>query len=294
MDSKGEPLVGGPGGQSPLGLACLPQPATWAGLDLSRPAVMGILNVTPDSFSDGGERFDFGRAVAAGVEMAGQGADIVDVGGESTRPGALAVSSDVEQARVVPVIRALAAAGLRVSVDTRSSATMEAALDAGAAIVNDVSALEFDSRALDVVARRRCPVVLMHMRGTPETMKSLAQYDDVALDVRRELSARIDAAIAAGVAPESIAIDPGIGFAKTAAQNFELLRRLSVLADLGHPILVGVSRKHFLGPDVPPRDRLAGSLAAGLDALSRGARILRVHDIPQSVQAIRVWQALQN
>jgi len=256
---------------------------------------MGILNVTPDSFSDGGQHFAPHHAIAAGHAMAAAGADIIDVGGESTRPGAPAVPPPEEQARVLPVIRALATTGLRVSIDTRNAATMAAALDAGAAIVNDVSALTHDPAAASLVAARRCPVILMHMRGDPATMNARAVYADIAAEVIAELVARIAAAEAAGIAHAAIAIDPGIGFAKLAPHSLELLRRLPELAVLRLPILAGVSRKSFIGrigeePD--PKRRFPGSIAAGLFALSRGAHILRVHDVTETVQAIRLWSAL--
>jgi dihydropteroate synthase len=256
---------------------------------------MGVLNVTPDSFSDGGAFLATDAASEAGRAMAAAGADIIDVGGESTRPQSIPTPQVEEQMRILPVIRALAAAGLRVSVDTRHASTMAAALDAGATIVNDVYALAYDPQAAALVASRGCPVVLMHMRGTPADMYAQARYADVAADVTRELGQRIEAAERAGIAPDRIAIDPGIGFAKTAEQSVELLRRLPELGALGCPILVGVSRKSFLGAVSgvwDPRSRLPGSLAAGLFALTRGASILRVHDVPETIQAIRVWQAL--
>ncbi len=256
---------------------------------------MGILNVTPDSFSDGGRHADPARAVAAGLAMAAAGADIIDVGGESTRPGSAAVTPDEEQARVVPVVRGLAAAGLRVSVDTRNAATMAASLDAGAVIVNDVSALAHDPAAARLVASRGADVVLMHMRGEPATMNSFARYQDVAAEVTRELAERVDAALEAGIAPHRIAIDPGIGFAKTAENNVELLNRLPVLFNLPFPILVGLSRKSFIGKITGadnPMHRVSGSLAAGLFAITRGASILRVHDVAETAQAIRVLTAL--
>ncbi len=256
---------------------------------------MGVLNATPDSFSDGGRYGGARAAIDAGFAMAAAGADIIDVGGESTRPGSQPIAADVERARTVPVVRELAAAGLRVSIDTRNAATMEAALDAGAAIVNDVSALRHDPDAAAMVARYGCPVVLMHMRGTPETMNAMARYADVAREVSQELAAAGAAAESAGVARAAIAFDPGIGFAKLAEHSVELLRRLPELAVLGRPLLVGVSRKSFLGriagePD--PGRRLPASVAAALFALQRGARILRVHDVAETIQAIRVWQAL--
>lgn len=258
---------------------------------------MGVLNVTPDSFSDGGDFLDPNAAIAAGLGMAAAGADIIDVGGESTRPDSQPTPPTEEQRRILPVIRGLAAAGARVSVDTRHASTMAVALDAGAAIVNDIYALAFDADAAPLVASRDCPVVLAHMRGTPADMYALADYDDVTADVMRELGQRIEAARSAGIARDRIVIDPGIGFAKTAEQSAELLRRLPELRSLGRPILVGVSRKSFLGvitgePD--PRRRLPASLAAGLFALSRGAAILRVHNVVETIQAIKAWEGLKS
>ncbi len=267
----------------------------WAGLTLDRPRVMGILNVTPDSFSDGGSRIGAENAIAAGLAMAAAGADIVDVGGESTRPGADAVSPETEQARIVPVIRALAAAGIRLSVDTRNASTMRAALGAGATIVNDISGLSFDRGSLSVVAEHGCPVVLMHMRGTPATMNSEAVYRDVVAEVRAELVNRVDAALAAGIRPEQIAIDPGLGFAKDALHSVAVLRGLGTLGELGYPMLIGLSRKRFIGAlsqEAHPDQRMGGSLAGGLFAIMRGASILRVHDVRETVQAIRVWRGL--
>lgn len=274
--------------------------APWAGLAMDRPAIMGpaimgIVNVTPDSFSDGGARADPARAIAAGMAMAAAGADIIDVGGESTRPGAAAVSAEQEQARILPVVRALAAAGHRVSVDTRNAATMAAALDAGAAIINDISALTHDPLALALVAARGVPVVLMHMRGEPATMQSHATYTNVAVDVAAELFARVERAVAGGIPRHRIAIDPGIGFAKTADHNLALLRRLSLLLNIGCPILAGLSRKSFIGKIsgvAEPSLRFPGSIAAGLHAVSHGATLVRVHDVAETAQALRVWTAL--
>jgi dihydropteroate synthase len=269
----------------------------WAGFSLERPRVMGILNITPDSFSDGGQTLEVQAAVDAGLAMAADGADIIDVGGESTRPGAAMepVAPDVEQARVVPVIAALAGAGHCVSVDTRNAATMRAALAAGARIVNDVTALAYDPLAAGVVAGSGCSVVLMHMRGEFATMYAQARYDDVAAEIRDELMARIEAAIHAGIRPEQIAIDPGIGFAKQPAHSVAALRGLSELVGLGYPIVVGASRKSFIGAIAREPDagrRLGGSLAAALFAVSRGVSILRVHDVRETVQALSVWQTL--
>ena len=256
---------------------------------------MAILNVTPDSFSNGGAYAYAAQAIAAGRAMAEAGADIVDVGGESTRPGAAAVPPGEEIRRILPVVRGLAEAGLRVSIDTRNAATMEAALDAGAAIVNDVSALTHDPAAAPLVAAHGCPVVLMHMRGTPGTMMGHAQYADVAAEVAAELAARMAAAEAAGIARAAICLDPGFGFAKRAEHSVALLRRLPELAALGRPLLVGVSRKGFIGRlsgEERPAARLGGSLAAGLFAVSRGAAILRVHNVSESIAALKVWRAL--
>jgi len=274
----------------------LPQPpAHWAGLSLDRPRVMGILNVTPDSFSDGGRRMSPQAAIDAGLAMAKAGADIIDVGGESTRPGAEPVPSGPEMERVLPAIRALAAAGLIVSIDTRHADTMREAVAAGARIVNDVSALADDPRSAGVVAELDCPVVLMHRRGDAATMNARAVYRDVVAEVRAELSIRIEAAIQAGVQPRQIVIDPGIGFAKRAIHSVEILRRLSDLGSLGYPILVGASRKSFIGRlsgESKADRRLGGSLAAGLFAVLRGASILRVHDVRDTVQALKLWKTL--
>ena len=257
--------------------------------------VMGILNVTPDSFSDRGKFAQADVAIAAGIAMAQAGADIIDVGGESTRPQAAVVPPAEEIARICPVISALAPRGIVVSADTRNAATMAAALDAGARIINDISALRHDARAAALVAARACPVVLMHMRGTPATMDGMARYQDVAVEVLAELRGLRDAAMAAGIRANNIALDPGFGFAKLGEQNLALLQALSRLRHLGHPLLVGLSRKRFIGAAGGEPDtlkRLPGSLAAGLYALAQGAHILRVHDVPETVQAVRVWQSL--
>jgi dihydropteroate synthase len=261
-----------------------------AGPAIMGPRIMGIVNVTPDSFS--GTPPD---PVATGLAMIAAGADIIDIGGESTRPGAAPVTPEEEQRRVLPVIRALALGGVPLSIDTRNAATMAAALDAGASIVNDVTGLAHDKAAAPLVAARGCFVVLMHMRGTPQTMAGLTSYGDVVAEVAAELSARIEAALAAGVKRDRIWIDPGIGFAKTAVQNLLLLRHLDAFAAFGLPLLVGVSRKSFIGhiagePD--PARRGPGSLAAALFAASQGAAILRVHDVAETRQALRLWHAL--
>jgi dihydropteroate synthase len=264
------------------------QPAVWAGLTLDRPRIMGIVNVTPDSFSDGGDHGSAEAAIATGLRMAADGADIIDVGGESTRPGA-------EQQRVIPVIRALSHEGLCLSVDTRNAVTMLAALRAGATIVNDVSGLTYDTAAAAVVAQRQCAVVLMHMRGTPSTMRARAVYVDVVEDVLAELRDCLAKADRAGIPRDAIMLDPGVGFAKDADQSVAVLGSLGRFAALGRPLLVGVSRKSFIGAVTNEPDqnrRLPGSLAANLFALSQGASIVRVHDVRETRQAIQVWSAL--
>ncbi len=260
------------------------------------PLVMGVLNVTPDSFSDGGRHLATEDAIGAGMAMIEAGADLVDVGGESTRPGAAAVAPELEQARILPVIEALAR-HVAVSVDTRNACTMGVALAAGAALINDVSALAYDPAAAGTLANHDCAVALMHMRGTPATMTGRAHYDDVAVEVVRELGGRIDAAVAAGISRERLLVDPGIGFAKDDAQNLELLRRLPLLACLGQRVLLGVSRKRFIGkvgraPDAASRD--PGTIAASLSGLCLNGCILRVHDVAGMVQALRLWQAIRH
>ncbi len=279
-----------------LHAAIMAEPAShWAGLSLSRPLVMGVLNLTPDSFSDGGSLAQREAALDAARRMLTAGADILDIGGESTRPGAEPVPPEEEQERILHVIRVLAADGAVISVDTRHASTMAAALDAGARIVNDVTALAHDPRSAGVIAERQAPVVLMHMRGTPQTMSSLNQYAEIGSEVAAEMAAQVATATEAGIARASIAIDPGIGFAKIGSQNVALLRDLGPLRALGFPLLVGLSRKGFIGTlsgEPVAARRLGGSIAGALFALSRGAQILRVHDVAETVQAVRVWQAL--
>ena len=276
---------------APLLLARLTAPrAAIAGISFDRPSVMGILNVTPDSFSDGGAHAD--PAVAARAMLAA-GAAIVDVGGESTRPGAIPVALDEELARVMPVLDALRGASL--SIDTRKAAVMAAALDAGVALINDVSALTYDAAALALVAARRCPVVLMHAQGTPQTMQATPHYDDVLLDVYDWLEARIDVCVAAGIDHARVIVDPGIGFGKTLAHNLALLRGVGLFHGLGCPILLGVSRKAMIGTlagGVVVGERLPGSLALALHGLGQGVQLLRVHDVAATVQAVRMWEAL--
>ncbi len=262
---------------------------------------MGVLNVTPDSFSDGGRYLDRDHAVAHGIAMHEAGADLVDVGGESTRPGAARVDADVERDRVVPVIRELVAEGVRVSVDTTRATVAEAALEAGASLVNDVSGGLADPAMAATVASARVPWILMHWRGHSDRMAELASYEDVIGEVRAELVARADAAVLAGVDPALLVLDPGLGFAKTAAHNWALLRRLDVLIALGFPVLVGASRKRFLGQlladaDGRPRptaERDTATAVITAMVAHAGAWGVRVHDVPTSMDAVAVatgWQ----
>jgi dihydropteroate synthase len=278
-------------------------PPAFPGLPADRPAVMGIVNVTPDSFSDGGRFLAPDAAVAHARALIDAGADILDIGGESTRPGARPVPEAEEIARVAVVIRTLRAGGVAVpiSIDTRKAAVAEAAFAAGATILNDVSALTWDPRLAAVAAAARVPVILMHAQGTPETMQDDPRYDDVVAEVRDYLAARVAAAVAAGIDPSRIVIDPGIGFGKTIAHNLALLRAIPRLAALGHPVLIGASRKRFIGvlgstTGAPLPDgaaRMPGSVAVALFAARRGARILRVHDVAETVQALRLQAALE-
>ena len=271
--------------------------AALAGLGLSRPLVMAVLNVTPDSFSDGGRHDTPGSALAAARAMLAAGADILDVGGESTRPGAGEVPAQDEIARTAPLIRALRAEGVTapISIDTRKSSVAAAALEAGADIVNDVSAFGFDPAMADLVAARGVPAVLMHMQGSPETMQRDPRYEDVLLDVYDHLERRLAAAAAAGIPRTRLIADPGIGFGKTLLHNLELLGGLSVFHGLGCPILLGASRKSFIAGLThaqDPAERLGGSLAAALTGAQAGVQILRVHDIPETVQALSVARAI--
>jgi dihydropteroate synthase len=269
---------------------------TFAVLSLDRPLIMGVVNATPDSFSDGGHWFEADAAVRHARRLVADGADIIDVGGESTRPGAEPVGADEECRRVVPIIRTLAADGLVVSVDTRRSAVMAAAIDAGACIVNDVTALTGDPKALPLVASSSVGVVLMHMQGDPRTMQVEPRYVDAPREIFDWLAARVARCREAGIAAGRIAVDPGIGFGKTVRHNVELLAGLSRYRDLGSAVVIGVSRKSFiarLSREEPPDQRLAGSLAAALTAVARGADILRVHDVAATRQALAVWLAIE-
>jgi dihydropteroate synthase len=257
-------------------------------LSLERPLVMGVVNVTPDSFSDGGRFFGAQEALTQARRLADEGADIIDIGGESTRPGAAPVSEDEELRRVMPLLEKLD--GLCVSADTRRPRVMKAALEAGASMINDVDALAAPG-ALEAVAESRCAVCLMHKKGEPATMQRDPHYDDVVREVRDFLRGRVQAARAAGIGAERITVDPGFGFGKTAAHNLALLRSLATLSDL--PIVAGLSRKSTLGRITGRAvdDRLAGSLAMALIALQAGAAILRVHDVKETRDVIAVWQA---
>lgn len=276
-------------------------PLTWRCRDRvlrceERPLVMGIVNVTPDSFADGGRYFEPKRAVEHALRLAGEGADIIDIGGESTRPGAVEVNEDEEIRRVLPVIGGLAcASGTVLSIDTRKAAVAKVALEAGAHIVNDVSALSHDQAMAAVVRDHGAGVVLMHMRGEPRTMQDDPRYADVAAEVQGYLAARIRAAEAAGIAAECIAIDPGIGFGKTCEHNLAVLAGLPALAGLGRPVVVGLSRKRFLGMITgrEPEERLAATIAATVLCLQRGARIVRVHDVGAARDAILVMAAMR-
>lgn len=267
-------------------------------LPLDQPRVMGILNVTPDSFSDGGGLDgDPQAAAAAGMAMTRAGAAIVDVGGESTRPGAKPVWEGDEIARVEPVIAALAAGGVTVSIDTRKASVMRAALGVGAGLINDVSALTHDPEALALVAASGAPVVLMHHQGSPETMQASPTYRDALLDVYDWLEARVADVTAAGVARERLSIDPGIGFGKALRHNLQLINGLALFHGLGLPIVLGASRKRTIGAlagEAPVGERLGGSVALALAGAARGVQLLRVHDVFETVQALRVWRGLRD
>jgi dihydropteroate synthase len=256
--------------------------------------LMGVVNVTPDSFSDGGLYLDPEAAVAHGRELAAAGAEILDVGGESTRPGAEAVAEDEELRRVVPVVRGLRESGARISVDTSKARVAAAALDAGAEIVNDVTALRGDPAMAALCAERGATVVLMHMLGDPRTMQDDPRYDDVVAEVKAFLAERLGAAIAAGIPEERVWLDPGIGFGKTAAHNMELLRRLGELRALGRPLVVGASRKSFIGrvDGSAAGERLGGTIASSVIAAAEGADVLRVHDVAEMRQALTVAAAI--
>ncbi len=266
-------------------------------LNLDETAVMGVLNVTPDSFSDGGRYLSLDRAVKRAREMIDQGADIIDVGGESTRPGARSLDADEEAARVIPVIRAIkAASDLPVSIDTyKESVARRAVEESGADIINDISGLRFSPRMAATVAELEVPVVIMHIKGTPENMQRNPQYSDVVAELREYFEERVAAARSAGIDADRIVLDPGIGFGKRLRDNIDLLKQLRVFGMLELPILVGVSRKSFLGElggEADPAARLPETLIAGMAAVMRGASILRVHDVAAAVRALKVARAL--
>jgi len=283
-------------------LPLIPQTAlSFAGLALDRVRLMGILNVTPDSFSDGGRLASAEAAIAKGLRLTEQGADIIDIGGESTRPGAAAVPVEEELRRAIPVVEGLARRGVLVSIDTRHAAVMAAALDAGARIVNDVSGLTHDPAARPLLAGRDASIVLMHMRGSPQTMNSLADYADVVGEVGDWLMARVVACAAAGIDRARLALDPGLGFAKKAEHSLALLHGVDRLLALGLPLLIGASRKSFIGrltmrEGVLPEanDRLGGSLAVAVLMAQAGVRLLRVHDVAETAQALQMVSLLDN
>ena len=264
---------------------------------LDQPQVMGIINATPDSFSDGGAYADARAAAEAGAAMAGQGAAIIDVGGESTRPGAATVWEGDEIERVLPVVQQLAAGGTAVSIDTRTSGVMRAAIAAGAGLVNDVSGLTWDPLSASVVAEAGVPVVLMHHQGDPQTMQDAPRYSDVLVEVYDWLEARIAAAEVAGIERAHILVDPGIGFGKSVAHNLALINGLALFHGLGCGIVVGASRKRMIGAlagEAPADQRLPGSLSLALKAAGQGAQLIRVHDVPETVQALKVWRGLRD
>jgi len=263
-------------------------------LMLDRPLLMAIVNLTPDSFSDGGRHLDPQAAIDAGLAMVEQGADILDLGAESTRPGAATVSPGEEIRRLLPVIEALAGCGVPLSVDTRKPEVMREVLAAGADMINDIAGFATPG-AVEAVAASRCGLCVMHMQGEPGTMQQAPAYADVVAEVQDWLRERVAALEAAGVAPARICVDPGIGFGKTVEHNLRLLEALDEFAALGQPILVGVSRKSLVGALTgrPVGERLAGSIAAALAAVARGAKIVRAHDVPETRDALRVWQAIE-
>ncbi len=264
---------------------------------LDQPQVMGIINATPDSFSDGGAYADARAAAEAGATMAGQGAAIIDVGGESTRPGAATVWEGDEIERILPVVRQLAAAGSAVSIDTRKSGVMRAAIGAGAGLVNDVSGLKWDPLSASVVAEAGVPVVLMHHQGDPQSMQDAPRYGDVLMEVYEWLEERVAASEEAGISRAKILVDPGIGFGKTIAHNLELINGLALFHGLGCGIVVGASRKRMIGAlagEAPADQRLPGSLALALKAVDQGVQLIRAHDVAETVQALKVWRGLRD
>ena len=263
-------------------------PKTW---------IMGVLNVTPDSFSDGGQYSDKNKAIERGLRLIEEGSDIIDIGGESTRPGSEPIPAEEETRRVIPVIKALREkTETLISVDTTKSKVAQAALDAGADIINDISSLRFDPRMAPLAAERDVPVILMHMKGMPKTMQVDPYYEDVLREVKSFLEERINEAQAAGIKRERIIIDPGIGFGKRLEDNLALINKLHILGELDRPILVGTSRKSFIGNilDLPPQERLEGTIASSILSMAHGAHILRVHDVAAIKRAVLVAEAIMN
>ena len=277
-----------------------PRPALRLGertVRLDQPQVMGIVNATPDSFSDGGQFANAAEAAEAGARMASEGAAIIDVGGESTRPGARSIWEGDEIERILPVVRQLSAGGAAVSVDTRKADVMTPAVEAGARMINDVSALTYDARSGEVAAAANVPIVLMHHRGAPEVMQEDPRYDDVIVEVYLWLEERISAALDAGVARENILVDPGFGFGKNVGHNLELMNGLALFHSLGCPLVIGASRKRTIGAlsgEAPVERRLAGSIAFAMKAAEQGAQLIRVHDVFETVQALKVWRGLRD
>jgi dihydropteroate synthase len=264
---------------------------------LDQPQVMGIVNATPDSFSDGGQFASAAEAAEAGARMGAEGAAIIDVGGESTRPGARSIWEGDEIERVAPVIRQLAAGGAAVSVDTRKADVMTAAVEAGARMINDVSALTYDPRSAEIAAALNVPVVLMHHKGAPEVMQDEPRYDDVLVEVYLWLEERAEAAVQAGVQREHILIDPGFGFGKNVSHNLELMNGLALFHSLACPLVIGASRKRTIGAlsgEAPADRRVAGSIAFAMKTVEQGAQIIRAHDVFETVQAMRVWRGMRD
>ena len=272
-------------------------PTSYARLSLDQSRIMGVINVTPDSFSDAGEGFAQVDAVARGKAMVEAGVDILDVGGESTRPGAQEISISEELDRVIPVIEGLLETGVILSVDTRHAEVMAGAIQAGAHIINDVTALTGDPKSLEVAANLGCPVILMHMQGEPGTMQNAPMYEDAPREVSDYLAKRIKACEAAGIARSQIAIDPGIGFGKTVDHNLQIIKQIERLHEHGCAIVLGVSRKRFIGlitDTQNPQGRLPGSLAAAVYARTKGVQIFRVHDVAESKQALLICDYIQS
>lgn len=274
-----------------------PEPLTFAGLLLDTPRLMGVVNVTPDSFSDGGDFLESRTAIDHGLRMIDEGADILDVGGESTRPGSQPITTDEECKRILPVIEGLAGQGALISVDTRHADVMRRAIDAGASIVNDVTALTGDPESAHVCIEAGVDIVLMHMQGEPQTMQDNPTYDDAVLDILDYMHERLSALEAVGLARDKVCIDPGIGFGKTLAHNLRILSGIDAFHALGVPLLLGVSRKSFISKidrDVAAKDRVAGSIAAAIAGWDRGVQVFRVHDVAETRQALAVWQAIED